>query len=78
MSPNKLVNVRRNRFKPGTVKKYYDIKEISLELNWAEEIFKRIKGIHIIDVTNRTVEEVANMIMESSSEKTMDAGGLIY
>lgn len=78
ISPQKLEHVRKNRFKPGTVKNYYDINEICQELEWAEKIFKRIKGIQIIDVTNRTVEEVSNMIVESAPRRTIDSSELIY
>jgi len=78
ISPQKLAHVRRNRFKPGTVKNYYDINEIRMELMWAEKIFKRIKRIQVIDVTNRTVEEVSNTIVESAPEKSIDSGEVIY
>jgi len=78
ISPEKLAHVRKNRFKAGTVNDYYDIKKISSELMWADKIFKRIDGIHIIDVTNRTVEEVSNTIVESAPEKAIDSGDVIY
>ena len=78
ISAQKLAQVRQNRFKPGTVKNYYDINEINKELLWAEKIFKRIEGIQIIDVTNRTVEEVSNQIVESAPERSIDFGAVIY
>ena len=76
--PEKLAHVRQNRFKPGTVKNYYDINEIKRELAWAEDIFKGIEGIQVIDVTNRTVEEVSNKIVESAPERKIDCGDIIY
>lgn len=76
--PQKLAHVRQNRFKPGTVKNYYDINEIKRELAWAERMFKRIEGIQVIDVTNRTVEEVSNKIMESAPGRKVDSGDIIY
>lgn len=76
--PEKLAHVRQNRFKAGTVKKYYDINEIKRELMWAENIFKRIEGIQVIDVTNRTVEEVSNKIVESAPKRKIDPGDVIY
>ena len=78
ISAQKLAQVRQNRFKPGTVKNYYDINEINKELLWAEKIFKCIEGIQIIDVTNRTVEEVSNQIVESAPERSIDFGAVIY
>ncbi len=78
ISPEKLAHVRKNRFKAGTVNDYYDIKKISSELMWADKIFKRLDGIHVIDVTNRTVEEVSNTIVESAPESESDYGDVIY
>ncbi len=78
ISPQKLAQVRRNRFKPGTLDNYYDINNIQRELVWAENIFKRIEGIEVIDVTNRTVEEVSNKIVESAPERAIDSGEVIY
>jgi len=78
ISAQKLAQVRKNRFKPGTVKNYYDLNEINKELQWAETIFNRIEGVQIIDVTNRTVEEVSNKIVESAPERIMDTGDVIY
>jgi regulator of PEP synthase PpsR (kinase-PPPase family) len=77
ISPEKLAHVRRNRFKAGVVDNYYDIKTINRELLWAEKIFKRIKGINVIDVTDRTVEEVSNMIVESAPDRITDTGNII-
>jgi regulator of PEP synthase PpsR (kinase-PPPase family) len=78
ISPEKLAQVRRNRFKAGTVENYYDIKNINRELTWAKGIFKRVKEIQVIDVTDRTVEEVSNKIMESAPEKAIDPTDVIY
>lgn len=78
ISPSKLAHIRRNRFKPGTVPNYYDVGNINSELSWAEKIFERIDGIHVLDVTDRTVEEVSNMIMESAPEKTVSPSEVIY
>ena len=78
ISPKKLAHVRRSRFKAGTVKNYYDIKNINRELLWAEKIFKRINGVQVIDVTDRTVEEVSNKIVESAPEITIDSCDVIY
>ena len=76
--PNKLAQVRKSRFKAGTFDNYYDVKAIHRELQWADDIFKRIKRIQIIDVTDRTVEEVSNKIVEGVPGKTVDSGDIIY
>ena len=78
ISAQKLAQVRKNRFKPGTVKNYYDLNDINKELQWAETIFNRIEGIQTIDVTNRTVEEVSNQIVESAPERSIDSSEVIY
>ena len=78
ISAEKLAHVRKNRFKAGTVNDYYDVKKISSELAWADKIFKRIDGIHIIDVTNRTVEEVSNRIVEGAPRTMVDSTEVIY
>ncbi len=78
ISPQKLAHVRRNRFKPGTVENYCDIKTINSELRWATSIFERINGIHVMNVTDRTVEEVSNMIVESAPERTIASAEVIY
>ena len=78
ISPQKLAHIRRNRFKPGTVPNYYNIDTIHQELEWAEAIFRRIEGIHVLDVTDRTVEEVSNMIMESAPKRTLQPSDVIY
>jgi regulator of PEP synthase PpsR (kinase-PPPase family) len=77
MSPSKLAHIRRNRFKPGTVPNYYEPDTINRELAWAREVFSRVDGIHVLDVTDRTVEEVSNMIMENAPERTVNPPDVI-
>jgi hypothetical protein len=63
ISPQKLAFVRRNRFKKGVVDEYFNIHHISEELAFAEDIFERIDNIKVIDVTDRTIEEVSDLIV---------------
>jgi len=77
ISSEELAHVRRNRFKKGSVPNYYDPKCIRAELGWADGIFRRIRGIHMVDVTGRTVEEVSNLIMEGAAEKAIHGSEVI-
>ena len=78
ISPEKLARVRRERLKADAMNNYYDIKSINRELLWARQIFKRIRGILVIDVTDRTVEEVSNRIMDNAPQKFVDSSDIIY
>jgi regulator of PEP synthase PpsR (kinase-PPPase family) len=62
IAPEKLAHVRRNRFKEGVPEGYFKINSISEELAYAWKIFDHINKIKVIDVTNRTIEEIANLI----------------
>ncbi|KIX12380.1 pyruvate, phosphate dikinase/phosphoenolpyruvate synthase regulator [Dethiosulfatarculus sandiegensis] len=62
ISPQKLAHFRRNRFKGGMVQNYYDLKTISQELDFSRRIFSKVQKIRLIDVTDRTIEEVAGLI----------------
>jgi regulator of PEP synthase PpsR (kinase-PPPase family) len=77
ISSEELAHVRRNRFKKGSVPNYYDPKSIRAELEWADGIFRRIRGIHVLDVTGRTVEEVSNLIIEGAAEKAIHGSEVI-
>lgn len=62
ISASKLAQVRRRRFKENVLEGYYDVGSIAEELAFAETVFAQIPGIQVIDVTDHTVEEVANLI----------------
>jgi len=61
--PAKLARVRRARFHDGAARDYADARYIMRELAYAEEIFERIKDIEVIDVTERPIEEICNLIV---------------
>lgn len=64
ISPEKLNNIRRERLKSlGLNDKaiYANIERIKDELTYFEKIISRI-GCHVIDVSNKAVEETANNI----------------
>jgi regulator of PEP synthase PpsR (kinase-PPPase family) len=65
ISPEKLNHIRRERLKSlglddGAI--YANIDRIKEELNYFDEIVAKI-GCDVIDVTNKAVEETANVIM---------------
>ncbi|MCB2191731.1 MAG: kinase/pyrophosphorylase [Deltaproteobacteria bacterium] len=57
-----LASVRRSRFVREQPHGYADRSRILEELAFAEEIYDRIKDIMIIDVTDKPVEEICNLI----------------
>ncbi|MBI5521401.1 MAG: pyruvate, phosphate dikinase/phosphoenolpyruvate synthase regulator [Desulfarculus sp.] len=63
IAPEKLALIRRGRFKGTMLDGYCDLPTISAELAYAQQIFAKVKNIHIIDVTDRPIEEVASLIM---------------
>lgn len=64
ISPGTLASIRQGRFHSMMPDEYSNPSRITAELGYCEEVFERIKGIKIIDVTDRPIEEVANLIME--------------
>ncbi len=63
IDPEKLCMIRKGRFKHTELDGYSDLTSVTRELAYAHEIFSMIKGIRIIDVTDRPIEEVASMIV---------------
>jgi [pyruvate, water dikinase]-phosphate phosphotransferase / [pyruvate, water dikinase] kinase len=64
ISPEKLTQIRRSRYGGHRVEGYNDPRAIRDELAFSHEVFDMIKGIQIIDVTNRPIEAVANRIID--------------
>lgn len=64
IDPQTLTAIRQGRFHAGMVDAYSDARAVAAELAYCEEIFERIEGLEVIDVTNRPIEEVANLIMK--------------
>jgi regulator of PEP synthase PpsR (kinase-PPPase family) len=66
ISPNLLNEIRLERLKALGLTAdadYANMKRILMELEYAEEIMKKI-GCPVIDVTNRAVEETASKVLE--------------
>ncbi|MCU9613907.1 kinase/pyrophosphorylase [Caldibacillus lycopersici] len=65
ISPDKLINIRKERLLAlglNETAHYANLQRIQEELNYFEKIANKI-GCQVIDVTNKAVEETANLIM---------------
>jgi regulator of PEP synthase PpsR (kinase-PPPase family) len=68
ISPERLAFIRQKRLKYAESIDYTDITQIKKELQYSHQIFNRIKGLQLIDVTNSSIEELANKIIEGRPE----------
>lgn len=68
ISPERLAFIRQKRLKYVESIDYTDITNIKKELEYSHRIFKQIKEVQIIDVTNSSIEEIANKIIENRTE----------
>jgi regulator of PEP synthase PpsR (kinase-PPPase family) len=64
ISPERLAFIRQKRLKYAGSTDYTDLINIKNELEYSHRIFNQIKGLQVIDVTNSSIEEVANKVME--------------
>ena len=74
ISPEKLIDIRMERLRSLGLKPeaaYAQIDRINRELDYAKKLYERI-GCQIIDVTNKAVEETANLILTGISGKSHD------
>jgi regulator of PEP synthase PpsR (kinase-PPPase family) len=62
--PEWLASIRQKRLKYAGPIDYTDLTQIRRELAYCHGIFSRIDGLRIIDVSNSSIEEIANRIME--------------
>jgi regulator of PEP synthase PpsR (kinase-PPPase family) len=63
ISPKKAAIIRQKRFLFTGESDYADIEYIREELLYSHKIFRKIKGLQVIDVTNSPIEEVAEKII---------------
>ncbi|MDY6990940.1 MAG: pyruvate, water dikinase regulatory protein [Thermodesulfobacteriota bacterium] len=63
IAPDRLAFIREKRLKYAGETDYTDINRIREELAHCQEIFKQINGIEVVDVTNASIEEIANKIV---------------
>jgi len=63
IAPEKLAAIRQRRFKYAGPTDYTDMARIREELAYCRKIFEQIDNLRIIDVTNSSIEEIANSMM---------------
>jgi regulator of PEP synthase PpsR (kinase-PPPase family) len=63
IAPERLAFIRKKRLKYAEPSEYTDIRHIRDELEYSHKIFRQINGLEVIDVTNSSIEEIANKIM---------------
>jgi len=63
IAPKRLAFIRQQRLKYAGATDYTDIMSIREELKYSHEIFRQISGLRVIDVTNSSIEEIANKIV---------------
>ncbi|MEW6214824.1 MAG: pyruvate, water dikinase regulatory protein [Nitrospirota bacterium] len=68
IAPERLAFIRQKRLKYAGSTDYTDITHIKKELEYSHRIFNQIKGLQVIDVTNSSIEEIANKIIEGRPE----------
>jgi len=72
ISPEKLIDIRMERLRSLGLKPeaaYAQMDRINRELEYARNLYERI-GCQVIDVTNKAVEETANLILTGISGRT--------
>lgn len=66
LSPDKLASIRSTRLKklgrPDS-ERYAQVEHIQEELNQACEVFDKLPGIHIVDVTGKAIEELSSEVI---------------
>jgi regulator of PEP synthase PpsR (kinase-PPPase family) len=68
IAPERLAFIRQKRLKYAGSTDYMDITHVKKELEYSHRIFNQIKGLQVIDVTNSSIEEIANKVTEGRSE----------
>lgn len=63
IAPEKLALLRRQRYRGRSVEGYTHIREVARELDYSRQVFARLPDIRIFDVTNVSIEELANQIV---------------
>jgi regulator of PEP synthase PpsR (kinase-PPPase family) len=63
ITPQKAAVVRSQRRIHVSLSDYTDPESIRRELRFCHKIFRRINGLQIVDVTNSSIEEIADKIL---------------
>jgi regulator of PEP synthase PpsR (kinase-PPPase family) len=68
ISPERLAFIRQKRLQYAGSSDYTDMMQIEKELEYSHRIFNQINGLSIIDVTNSSIEEIANKVIEDRAK----------
>jgi regulator of PEP synthase PpsR (kinase-PPPase family) len=68
ITPERLAFIRQKRLKYAESIDYTDLMHIKKEIEYSHRIFHQIKELQVIDVTNSSIEEIANKIIERKPE----------
>ena len=63
IASERLAFIRQKRLKYAGATDYTDMRSIRKELAHSHGIFKQIEGLQVVDVTNSSIEEIANNII---------------
>lgn len=64
IATERLAFIRQKRLKYAGSTDYTDIAQVKKELEYSHRIFNQIKGLEVIDVSNSSIEEIANKVTE--------------
>jgi regulator of PEP synthase PpsR (kinase-PPPase family) len=64
ISAERLAYIRQRRLKYAPTTDYTDIAMIKRELAYCHRIFNQVEGLDVVDVTQSSIEEVANTVLE--------------
>jgi regulator of PEP synthase PpsR (kinase-PPPase family) len=67
IEPKRALYIREARFLNIGKSEYTEIEAIRKELRYCLKIFRKIPGLRVIDVTHRSIEEIAGQIVEEMS-----------
>jgi len=65
ISPARVSSLRQERLRYLESTDYTEIESIRRELKYSQKIFRDIQGLKVLDVTNKSIEEIATEIMEN-------------
>lgn len=63
IAPEKLAIIRQKRMRYAGQGQYGDMRAIRSEVLYSHRIFRTVAGLRVIDVTNRSIEEIADEII---------------
>jgi regulator of PEP synthase PpsR (kinase-PPPase family) len=68
ISPERLAFIRQKRLQYAGSSDYTDMMQIEKELEYSHRIFNQINGLNVIDVTNSSIEEIANKVIDDRAK----------